>query len=213
MNFDSRLALVGIVASAIIASLTAGWTFGFYSRSDRIETLDKEVQSYRDAKNLNMPETIRILVNTNTSIEKNISEINAHYNWKSEEENLKSKISDLSSEVKDKTDLLENEIKKSAELKTKLVKTQKELELLSPVNEEFWLEMRETKHFSGFEKTLGIPFISATSVMTNFDNSSRSLSIGEHIEFTIKNSNCKLILSKIDIYSIRALFNNVCTKI
>ncbi|MFT2099063.1 hypothetical protein ACMUMQ_11955 [Marinomonas sp. 2405UD66-6] len=212
MNIDSPLTLVGIVTGAILTSLSAGWTFGYYSRSDRIETLETEVQSYRNAENLNMPATIRTLVNTNKSIEKNIAEVNAHYNWKAEEESLRSKISDLSAELENKTNLLNKEQKESSLLKISLNKAKRELELLSPINEEFWLGMGETKNFSGFDKTLGLSVISASSVIINFENRPKTLSIGDHVNFYTKGFDCKLILSNINTYNIRAFFNNVCTK-
>lgn len=215
MSFDSRLTIattVVAVAVAILAAVTLGFDIGHDSRGDRIVSLERELKSYQDAENLNMPETIRILVNTNTSIEKNIAEINAHYNWKAEEESLRSKISDLSAELENKTDLLNKEQKESSLLKISLNKAKRELELLSPINEEFWLGMGETKHFSGFDKTLGLSVISASSVIINFENRPKTLSIGDHINFYTKGSDCKLILSNINIYNIRAFFNNVCTK-
>lgn len=212
MNTNSPVTLVGIVASTILASLSAGWTFGYYSRSDRIENLETELQSYRDVKNLNFAETVESILIANKKIEKNISEIKSYSDWKEEEKNLASKISNLSKELGEKSELLKNETNNSSRLKSELEKKQNQLDNFYPLSEAFWLKRKETKHFSGFEKIIGVDLISGSFVTVNFQNEPIILYIGNFIEFDAKGSSCKLILSKINTAPPEAYFRNICQK-
>tara|TARA_R110001583_G_scaffold187532_1_gene348929 strand:- start:3957 stop:4622 length:666 start_codon:yes stop_codon:yes gene_type:complete len=215
MNFDSRLTLAATivaVAVAILAAVTLGLKIGHDSRGDRIASLETELQSYRDVKNLNLAETVESILIANKTIEKNISEIKSYSDWKKEEKNLVSKISNLSKELDEKSELLKNENDNSSRLKSELENKQNQLDNFYPLSEAFWLKWKDIKNFSGFEKTMGVDLIAGSFVTVNFQNEKKLLSIGSFIEFEAKGSSCKLILSKINTTRSEAYFQNICQK-
>jgi len=211
MNIDTRVQF-GIL---IVTALSLGWTAGYYSRGDRIETLETKLQSYKDMGNLNIAETTKKLVSANEVIANNISEINSYYSWKSEEKTLTSKISSLSEDLNKQSELLKIEVNSSSKLKVDLASKQKQLDSLSPINEEFWMDENTTKGIAGFEGVLGLLDVRSNSVVVIYENKKHTLYAGNYIEVSVRGSSCKIIASQIKYNGSpeKGLFTTVCKKI
>jgi regulator of replication initiation timing len=210
MNIDSRVQF----SLLVVALLSLGWTVGYYSRSDRIETLETELNSYSEANKSNFSQTVNELKSVSAVISKNLTDIRSHYNWEAEKKSLKKQVSELTTDINDKKEQLKNSQKENGALRLKSSALQKQLNSYYPVNEEFWMDEKTTRGIAGFEGILGLKDVKPDYVDVTYQNESYSLYAGNYIETQVAGNDCRIILSGI-LYNDtpeKAQLRTVCKK-
>jgi len=210
MNIDSRVQL----SLLLITTLGIGWSAGYYSRGDRIETLNTELNSYKQADKLNISETVKQLKQVNSQVLNNVNEIKSYTDWKKDKKTLEEKATDLTSMVKTQKERVESLTVDVEKLNKSLLAKQVQIDSLYPINELFWLDEKTTRTIAGFEGILGLKDVQSSYVEINYANEEHRLYPGNYVEANVKGSNCKIILSAIDYGSNeKAQFRTVCKKI
>jgi len=211
MNIDTRVQF-GLL---VVTTLSLGWSAGYYSRGDRIETLNTELNSYKQAEKLNIAQTVKELEQVNELVLNNVNEIRSYADWQKDKKTLGEKVKSLSTKVTVQEEALKKSTDEIEVLNKTLLTKQAEINSLYPINELFWLDEKTTRSIAGFEGVLGVKNVQSSYVQINYANTEHTLYAGNYIEAKVQDFNCKIILSAIKYTGSpeRAQFRTVCKKI
>jgi chromosome segregation ATPase len=172
----------------VVAAMSLGWSISYYSRSDRIDTLEKQLASYTQADKLDLSGTVKEIEHTNNVVQANLSEIRAHFQWRDEKKRLEERILRLNGQLSELTAQVEQMHKELGEandiigqLENTIHKKQQEIDSFYPVNEEFWLDENTTRGIAGFDGILGLTGVSSDSVEVTYGNEVHRLHAGNYL--------------------------------